>query len=142
MKAKLPHPEHYSYIQHRKQRLTQVILPVVLSALLFIGMIVLISLATFNSGGDVGRWAAISTIWIVIPIMLAGLIVLVIMVGLIYLMARALGALPYYTGLTQDYVYKAQAYLVRAADMAVKPVIALNGFLENIVAFFGRITNP
>ncbi len=73
MKAKLPHPEHYSYIKHRKQRLTQVILPVVLSALLFIGMIVLISLATFNSGGDVGRWAAISTIWIVIPIMLAGL---------------------------------------------------------------------
>jgi hypothetical protein len=104
-------------------------------------MIVLISLATFNEGGDVGRWAAISTIWIVIPIMLAGLIVLAIIAGLIYFLALALGALPYYTGIAQDYVYKAQAYIVRAADMVVKPVLALNGYLENIIAFFERIRN-
>ena len=142
MKANLPHAEHYSYVKHRKQRLTQVILPVVLSALLFIGMIVLVSFATFQSDGDVGRWAAISTIWIVIPIIIAGLIFLALLVGLIYLMARALGALPYYTGLGQDYVYKAQAYITRAADMAVKPIIAFGGTLENIKAFFGRITNP
>ncbi|MBC7877236.1 MAG: hypothetical protein H7Y59_08715 [Anaerolineales bacterium] len=139
MKAKLPHPEHYSYIKHRKQRLAQIILPVVLSALLFIGMIVLISSATFNSGGDVGRWAAISTMWIVIPVMLAGLILLALLGGLIYLMILALGALPHYTGLTQDYVHKAQGYIIRTADMAVKPVIVINGYLENIIAFFERI---
>jgi len=139
MKAKLPHPEHYSYVQHRKQRLTQVILPVVLSVLLFIGMIVLISLAAFQSGGDVGRWAAISTIWIVIPIMVAGLILLAVLVGFIYLMARALRLLPHYTGLGQDYVYKAQGYIIRAADRAVKPVITLNVYLENITAFLERI---
>ena len=139
MKAKLPHPEHYSYINHRKQRLTQVILPVALSALLLIGMIVLISLATFKSNGDVGRWAAISTIWIVIPIMLAGLIFLAILVGLIYLLALALGALPHYTGIAQDYVYKAQAYIIRGADMVVKPILALDGYIENVKAFFGRI---
>jgi hypothetical protein len=141
MKAKLPHPEHYSYIKHRKQRFTQVILPVVLSALLFIGMIVLISMATFNQGGDVGRWAAISTMWILIPIMVAGLIVLAILGGLIYLMILALGALPHYTGITQDYANKIHAYVVHWADMAVKPVIALNGFFENITAFFERIRN-
>ena len=141
MKAKLPHPEHYSYINHRKQRLVQVILPVVLSVLLLVGMIVWVSLATFNSGGDVGRWAAISTIWIVIPVLLASLIFLVILGGLVYLMALALGALPHYTGLAQDYVYKAQAYIVRAADMAVKPIIAFGGTLESIRAFFERIGN-
>ena len=86
----------------------QIILPVVLSALVLIGMIVLISFATFKSGGDVGRWAAISTIWIIIPALIAGLIVLAILIGLIYLMARALGALPHYTGIAQDYVYIAR----------------------------------
>ncbi|MDP2778248.1 MAG: hypothetical protein Q8O48_11450 [Anaerolineales bacterium] len=140
MKVKLPHHEHYSYRQHHKQRLTQVILPVMISVLLMIGMIALISLTTFRSGGEVGRWAAISTIWIVIPIMIAGLIVLVILIGLIYLMARALGALPRYTGIAQDYVNKARTYILRAADMAVKPMLALNGWLEYIKAFFGRIT--
>jgi uncharacterized membrane protein len=140
MKAQLPQPQHYSYIKHRRQVIRQIVLPVIIAALLMIGLIVLIGLATFNQGGDVGRWAAISTIWIVIPIMIAGLIVLIILIGIIYLMARALGALPYYTGIAQDYVYIARGYIVRAADMVVKPIIGLNAWLENIKEFFGRIT--
>lgn len=149
MNAKLPPyidklnspPEHYSYHLHRKQRNMQIILPIILSAVVLVGMIVLISLATFKQGADVGRWAAISTIWIIIPILLAGLILLLILIGLIYLMARALGALPYYTGIAQDYVYKARGYIIRGADMAVKPILALDGWLESIKAFFGRMTS-
>jgi len=140
MKAQLPQPKHYSYLVHRKQVVRQVILPVILAALVMIGMVVLISFATFNQGGDVGRWAAISTIWIVIPLMVAGLILLVLLAGLIYLLARALGALPYYTGIAQDYVYKARGIIMRGANMIVKPILAVDGFLENIRAFFGRIT--
>jgi len=142
MKPHLPIHEHYSYQQHRKQRATQIILPMVIVVLFMIGLIALISFAAFSSGGDVGRWAAISTIWIIIPIMVAGLIVLALLIGLIYLMARGLGMLPHYTGLAQDYVYIARGYIIRAANMVVKPVIALNGFLENITAFFGRLGNP
>jgi uncharacterized membrane protein len=138
----LPRPEHYSYQLHRKQRTTQIILPVVISTLALISMVVLISFATFKSDGDVGRWAAVSTIWIIIPILLAGLIFLIILIGLIYLMARALGALPHYTGIAQDYVYLAQGYLVRGANMVVKPVIALEGFIGNVKAFFERINIP
>ena len=142
MKAQLPHPQHYSYLKHRKQVVRQIILPVAIAAVLMIALIVLISLVTFNSNGDVGRWAAISTIWIIIPAILAGLILLAILVGLIYLMARALSALPTYTGIAQDYVYKAEAYIIRGADMVAKPVIAVDGFIENIKAFFERITTP
>jgi len=138
MKAKLPQPTHYSYEMHRKQVAGQIILPVVLAALLLIGMIVLISFATFNQGGDVSRWAAISTIWIVLPVLLAGILLLVILIGIIYLLARALGALPHYTAIAQDYVYKARGYIIRGADMVVKPILAFGGFLERISAFFGR----
>jgi hypothetical protein len=138
MKAQLPQPQHYSYLVHRKQMVRQIILPVVLAALLMISLIVLISISTFSQGGDVGRWAAISTIWIVLPIMVAGIIFLAVLGGLIYLLALALGRLPYYTGIAQDYVYKARGYILRGADMVVKPIIAFDGFLENIRAFFGR----
>ena len=110
-----------------------------IGVLLMIGMIVLISLSTFKSGGNVGRWAAISTIGIVIPIIIAGLVFLAILIGFIYLMSRGLGVLPRYTGIAQDYVYKARTYLLRAADLAIRPVIALNGWLEHIKAFIRRI---
>lgn len=139
MKAQLPQPEHYSYQVHRKQVVRQVILPVVIASLLLIGLVVLICFATFNQGGDVGRWAAISTIWIVIPLLLIGLILLALLIGLIYLMARALGGLPYYTGIAQDYVYKAQGYIVRGAEMVVKPVAAMGGWIEYIKDFLERI---
>jgi hypothetical protein len=117
----------------------QVVLPVVLSALALVGMIVWISVATFQQGGDVGRWAAISTIWIIVPMLVAGLVALAILGGLIYLMARALKAIPYYTGIAQDYVFIARGYIVRGADMAVKPILALDGWLQTAKAFFERI---
>jgi hypothetical protein len=141
MKVKLPHPEHYSYQLHRKQRVTQIILPVVIAALLMVGMIVLLSLVSSNGGGDVSRWAAISTIWIIIPIMVVGVIFLAIIIGFIYLMTLLMATLPYYSGRAQDYVYIARGYIIRWADMAVKPIIALGGYLETIRAFLERITN-
>lgn len=140
MKAQIPQVERYSYLQHRKQVTRQIILPVIIASLLMIGLIVLICLATFNQGGDVGRWAAISTMWILIPVIIAGILALAILIGMIYLLARGLGALPYYTGIAQDYVYIARGYIVRGADMLVKPVIGLNAWLENVKDFIGRMT--
>jgi hypothetical protein len=57
-------------------------------------------------------------------------------------MARALGALPHYTGIAQKYVNLAKGYIVRGANMAVKPIIAVEGFIGNVQAFIKRITNP
>ncbi|MCC7118487.1 MAG: hypothetical protein IT310_08190 [Anaerolineales bacterium] len=140
MKAQIPQVERYSYTQHRKQVMRKIILPVVIATLLIIGLIVLICLATFNAGGDVGRWAAISTMWILIPVMIAGIIALALLIGVIYLLALALARLPHYTGLAQDYVYIARGYIVRGADALVKPVIGLNAWLENLKEFIGRMT--
>ena len=139
MKATLPHPVHESYKRHRKQLVWQIIMPVVLTSLLLVALIVLINIATFRDGGDVGRWAAISTIWIVIPIMLGLLVVLALMGGLVYLMQKLLNITPTYTSLAQDYVYIAEGYIKRATEAIVKPVLQLNGILASINAFFERM---
>ncbi|MBI3167148.1 MAG: hypothetical protein HYZ22_01610 [Chloroflexi bacterium] len=133
-------PTHYSYLKHRRQVMRQIILPVLLSALILVGIVVWVSFATFSQGGDVGRWAAISTMWVIIPMLIGGLVVLAILGGLIYLMARALNALPYYTGIAQDYVFIARGYIIRGADMVVKPILALNEWLQTAKAFFERMT--
>lgn len=139
MKATIPQPVHESYLKHRKQVVWQVILPVVLTSLLIVALIVLINIATFNQGGDVERWAAISTIWIVIPIMVGMLIFLALMVGLVYLMKKLLGVTPTYTGMAQDYVHIGASYVRRALDAIVEPVLKLNGILASINAFFEKM---
>ena len=138
MKAVIHPPVHESYKRHRKQVISQIILPMVLTAILFVGMIVLISVATFRDGGDVGRWAAISTIWIVVPIMIAALIFIVLLTGLVYLLKRLLQITPTYTGQLQDLVHKIAVYIKRAADTTVKPVFFLDGIGASIKRLFGR----
>ncbi len=135
MKAVLPKPVHESYKRHRKQLISQIILPVVFAALLCIASIVLVNIATFRGNGDVARWAAISTIWIVIPIMITSLIFLAVLVGLVYLLKRLLNITPAYTGLAQDFVHKLAIRIRLVADKLVKPVI----FLDSVGASLNRL---
>ena len=139
MKAKLPQPVHESYLKHRKQLVWQIILPIVLTSLLIVALIVLINIATFRASGDVARWAAISTIWIVAPMMILMLIFIALLGGLVYLMKRLLNITPTYTGLAQDYVYLAVSYIKRATEALVQPVLQLNGILASLIAFFEKM---
>jgi hypothetical protein len=138
MKAILPEPIHESYKRYRKQRTTQIILPVVLAVLLCIGLVVLINIATFGWNGDVGRWAAISTIWISIPVCLMGFVFLALTGGMVYLMGRLLGVAPTYTGKAQNFAHKLGIRIRRVADMAAKPIMSVNGFGATIKALLGR----
>ena len=137
MKAVLPEPVDESYRRYRKQRTTQIILPIILGALLFLALVVLVIMGTAN-GGDVGRWAAISTIWISIPVCLMGLVFLALTGGMVYLMGRLLAIAPTYTGKAQDFVHKLEIRIRRFADTTVKPIFAVNGFGATIKALFGR----
>lgn len=138
VKVTLPQPEHESYRRHRRQVTRQIILPVVIATVLMIALFVWIGFATFRDNGDVGRWAAISTVWILIPILLGGVVVFAILGGLIYLMMRLLGLLPSYTGLAQDYVQLGALYVQRFTEAAVKPVFAVDGLAAYFKAIFGR----
>ena len=137
MKVVFPEPIHESYRRHRKQRTTQIILPVLLGAILFLALVVLVIMGTAN-GGDTGRWAAISTMWITIPVCGMGLAFLLVLGGLIYLMGRLLGVAPRYTNKAQNFVHKLGIRIRRVADKTVKPVFAVNGFGATIKALLGR----
>ena len=138
MKAIIRAPVHESYKRHRQEVAWRIILPVVLAAILIVGLIVLVNIATFRDNGDVGRWAAISTIWIAIPIMVAGLIFLIILGGIVYLFKYLLNITPVYTGKAQDFVYRIAGYIRRIADALVKPVIVLDGIGASMKKLVGR----
>ncbi len=135
MNAVPPKPVHESYQRHRRQVALQIILPMVLVVLVFVAAVVLINIATFRDNGDVARWAAISTIWIAIPVMIVSLIFLFLLGGIIYLLARLLGIAPTYTVKAQDFVRRLGIRIQRAADASVKPVM----FLDSIGASIGRL---
>ena len=137
-KARLPSPaEHPSYQLHRRQLWTQILFPILVAVLILMAVIVLISVATFRDGGEVERWAAISTIWIVIPILAAGLVVFLLFVGLVYGMAKLLALIPPYSGHAQKVVWRIEGYVRRGADASIKPVLAVGEVFATIKRVFG-----
>jgi len=136
-KAQLPTPEHASFQQHRREMWRQILLPVIFAGLAILAVVVLIVIATFRQGGDVARWSAISTIWIVIPVIVVSLIFLIIFLALIYGMARLLKLIPPYSGEAQRFVWRAQGYVQRGADAVTRPILGLDGIISSFKKMFG-----
>jgi len=138
MKIRLRRPEHLSYRRHRRQVVTQIILPVALAFVMIGALIYVITVAPVGAGADMSRMAAISTMWILLPLMLLGLLLLAVLGGLVYLLALLLRFIPPYSGKAQDYAYKVRGYARRGSDLAVRPVLAIEGYLATVRAFFGK----
>ena len=116
------HPRHPSYIKHRSQVLWQILLPMVLAFLFFAGAIFLLVRGTFSAGGDVGRWAAISTMWLTLPVMLAALITLVLLIAVTWLIGRLIGLIPPYTYIVQKYASEMEAGAKKVEYMGHRPM--------------------
>jgi len=127
-----------SYQAHRRQFVGQVLAPVLLAAALGIAMAVLTGMAAFGGGGEVGRWAAIATIWLALPVMVFGLLFLLILAGLIFLLARLLKITPTYTQRAQKFAQRLSRGARRGADAAVKPALWLEGARAAIKALFKK----
>ena len=139
MKSKLLlSQDHPSYQLHRKQMWTQILLPILLAVLVFIAVIVLTSVATFRNNGDVGRWAAISTIWLVLPVLIVGLLFLIILLAIVYLLARLISVIPPYSYQAQRFVYRIEGYVKRGTEMIVKPVLFVDLIKSQFKKFMER----
>jgi uncharacterized membrane protein len=127
-----------SYQKHRRQFWLQVFLPISLAAAIILALAVTAGIAAFGENGEAPRWAAISTIWLVIPVIIFGLIVLTVLVGIVYLLARALQVLPPYSSKAQYYVNRGASEAKRFSDLAAKPVLFIDGIIASLKAILGR----
>lgn len=138
MKVSLPHPEHESYLIHRRQNLTQVLLPMILVSIMIAAGAIWLVILAFKGDGDVTRWGEISAVWILLPLMFAALLFTVLLAGLVYLMDRLLKILPGYTGKAQDFAYRLEGVIRRGLDDILKPVFALGEIGAMLKALIGR----
>ena len=118
-------PAHTSYRRHRRQVWAQILLPVIIGAAALMAAPAVAWVTAMNAGGDVSRWAAVSTMWLLIPVMIGALILLVVVSALAYLTARISGWIPAYSYRMQRFALRAEGGTRRAAVMIRKPVLAI-----------------
>lgn len=118
-------PSHTSYRRHQRQVRIQILLPMILGAAALMAAPLAVWFTVMDAGGDVSRWAAISTMWLLIPVMIGALILLVAVSALAYLTARISGWIPAYSYRIQRIALRAQDGTRRATELIRKPVLAV-----------------
>jgi Na+-transporting methylmalonyl-CoA/oxaloacetate decarboxylase gamma subunit len=120
-----PHEERPPIRAHKRQFTWQILMPmalVVLAGLVAGGFVI----ANAASGQEqVGVWADISVIWLIVPALFFALAFLAILVMIVYGMTRLLEALPPYTSKAQGIFNQVAGGVRKLADGTVKPVFWL-----------------
>ena len=122
MDSKPSKPHHPSYRLHRRQAAWQIILPIVLAGLVLLVATYFIVVGTFRGNGDVNRWAAISTIWLTIPVLVAGLVALVLLIAVAWAVGKGAGFIPPYSYKAQLFVSEVEARVKQGAVYAHRPM--------------------
>jgi hypothetical protein len=117
---------------------SQILLPIILAALVFLAVTYLMVRSAFQAGGDVGRWAAISTIWLVLPVMLGGLIVLAVLGAAIFMIANIPGLILPYSYRAQRIFYRIEYGTKRLAVMVQRPVLMMHGLASMVKSGISR----
>jgi hypothetical protein len=129
---------HASYRKHRRQAWLQIYVPILIIIILGFAMAFVIGSYAMKGQGDSQRWAAISTIWLVIPVLVFSLVVLALLISGIYLLMRLLKLIPPYSAKAQYHVNLTVQKTRYYADLSVKPVLFLEGVKASIKEFFRR----
>jgi len=138
----LPPPrssDHPSYRVHRHQVWAQILLPVLLGAVALVVAPLVAWLAVFDGGGELGRWAAMSTMWVLLPVMMAGLILLVVLIVMIFVAGRLSGWIPRYSFRAQRFAARAADGTSRAAAMIRRPVLAVRALRSRVRTSLQRL---
>lgn len=126
-KLSLPHPARYSYTKHRQDVTRQIVLPVVFVTVMVVILMALLVFA-FQSGADVGKWAAVAIIWMIIPLMALMLVLVVATWGVVYLLMRLLQVSPHYTALAQHHVLRFNEQVIVWTDKIIDPILKLKAW--------------
>jgi hypothetical protein len=132
-------PEHASYKAHRRQFWIQIMVPVLLATLLFIIAPVAMWLNRMGGAGDLARWSAISTMWLLVPVIIGLIVLIVIVIAGIYLIGQVNRRLPGYSRRAQRFAEGAAMGTGRAAEMVQRPILAVRALGNAVRTRFRRL---
>jgi len=121
--------------EHRKQVLWQIWLPLSLG----IAMFLCLAVASVRAGPvTTAKLANLSSIYIIIPNMVIGLIFLTLLGAMIYGIVRLLSMFLIYSRQVQDYFFNAAVFIHLWSDKAVAPIFSIKAGLAGIRAFLSH----
>ena len=130
----LPERNPATYAAHRREVFWQIIFPFILALIIILGLVAGVILAGYQGMEAVSRWADVSLIWLLLPLLIVLLVTLAILSGVVYLITKLLGVLPGYARMVQDFFSLVQLRVKSISDRLVEPVLKLHSFKAGVGA--------
>jgi hypothetical protein len=127
--------------RHRREKIWQILVPLIIGILLIlaVGVIVILTAACSSAGGAVSQWADTSAIWLIMPVIMFAIFGILILIGLIYLVARITKILPPYADLVQGYASLVAAKVSLVTRKIVSPFITVESTRAGIKGFISAL---
>lgn len=117
----------------------QVWLPLIGTLVLVLALVTLAIIGTVQGSSQVNRWGNISAVFVILPVLVVGLVLLALTGGLAYGVSRLLKKMPGWLYSAQTFMQRLAESVEKAADAAVQPVIKVNMTKTRAAAFWDRI---
>lgn len=125
--------------KHEKQFWLEIVLPIGLVLLLFIGLVVLAISLTGNNAGVVSQWADVSIILLVLPVLLIVLVNLALVILFNILLGKWNKSLPPLLFLGRTKVEEFASKLRSSFTAPATPVIKIKSIFAGIQQFFSSL---
>ena len=132
-KNSLPSKRTASYQAHKRDYIWQILVPIITALIL---MIVASVSVAMGSDAYTSRWADISIIWIIIPLLLFAFLSLIVLIGLIYGMTILLNVTSIHTQKVYILIRLVAEKIESAADLSAQPIFFVEGISATIKKFF------
>jgi hypothetical protein len=131
----LPEPNPVTAYAHTRQVWLQILLPLIVFCLAILVLAVSVSL----TGNDqVTRFSDISLIFLILPTVIVGVVILSLFGLGIFLMARFLKIIPAYTNLVQIYIDRFSKMVTKLSDRSASPIFFVESTAASLKAVFRR----
>jgi hypothetical protein len=114
-----------THAEHRRESFWQITLPLVIGILLILAAVGAIIFSATQPMTDVGRWAGVSLMWLILPSLFFALLLLILLIGLVYLVSYLLRLIPHYALIVQLYFEAGKAKISQVANMIVEPLLRM-----------------
>jgi FtsH-binding integral membrane protein len=111
------------HAEHKREVSQQIYLPVIIGLLIILAGVIAIIIYGVQAGSNLRRWADVSLIWVIIPAMFIGVVMMVVVIGALYGITRVLGILPGYSKIVQGYFQQADIKVAQVTNGIVEPIL-------------------
>jgi hypothetical protein len=129
----LPEPNPVTQARHRHEVLWQITVPVAVAAIVILALAILAGV--LGTANDHSRWADVSLIWLVMPVVVFTLIFLILLLAVVYGLVKLIEVLPPYARQLQEFFVLITFQVGKVGDKIVEPILRTRTFTASVRAF-------